>query len=263
MAEYLRPEEPAKPKSNQVFLGLALMFFFFVGFAILWPMGGSTREDAKKAACLSNMKQWGTSILIYAEDFDDHLPLESASESGAGWAGRLSAYSPKGGGSISLCPTEFTDSGGTEKVGDFSRMSYAMNRNLRPFTLPKIENPKMTVMLFEVNGARAKIGIPDEGVGLKGECWPVSPVGAGVVGDLVDSVGKCSPTRVSAVYATGRFEGSATGRTADAMPGRHKDYACYLLADLHAVSRKPKDVWVGPIGKVDQNETPQVTFGAK
>jgi prepilin-type N-terminal cleavage/methylation domain-containing protein/prepilin-type processing-associated H-X9-DG protein len=42
--------------------------------AILFPVFAKARERAKAANCLSNLKQIGTSITMYADDNDDQLP---------------------------------------------------------------------------------------------------------------------------------------------------------------------------------------------
>src|SRR5438128_6726307 len=42
--------------------------------AILFPVFARAREQARKASCLSNLRQIGTGILMYAQDFDDVLP---------------------------------------------------------------------------------------------------------------------------------------------------------------------------------------------
>ena len=43
--------------------------------AILFPVFGKARENGRKAACGSNMKQIGAAILQYTSDYDEHLPL--------------------------------------------------------------------------------------------------------------------------------------------------------------------------------------------
>lgn len=43
--------------------------------AILFPVFGSAREKARQTSCLSNMKQWGTAILQYVQDYDETYPL--------------------------------------------------------------------------------------------------------------------------------------------------------------------------------------------
>lgn len=42
---------------------------------ILMPVLGRARESARRAACLSNLRQVHQSFLLFAEEFDDHVPL--------------------------------------------------------------------------------------------------------------------------------------------------------------------------------------------
>ena len=42
--------------------------------AILFPVFAQAREKARQTACLSNMKQIGTGIMMYIQDFDEMYP---------------------------------------------------------------------------------------------------------------------------------------------------------------------------------------------
>jgi prepilin-type N-terminal cleavage/methylation domain-containing protein/prepilin-type processing-associated H-X9-DG protein len=46
--------------------------------AILFPVFAQARSKARQAACLSNMKQIGTGLMLYAQDYDETLPGNSA-----------------------------------------------------------------------------------------------------------------------------------------------------------------------------------------
>jgi prepilin-type N-terminal cleavage/methylation domain-containing protein len=43
--------------------------------AILFPVFARARENARRASCLSNMKQVGLGVLQYAQDYDEKLPF--------------------------------------------------------------------------------------------------------------------------------------------------------------------------------------------
>jgi prepilin-type N-terminal cleavage/methylation domain-containing protein/prepilin-type processing-associated H-X9-DG protein len=43
--------------------------------AILFPVFARARERARQTACLSNMKQIGTSLMMYTQDFDEMYPM--------------------------------------------------------------------------------------------------------------------------------------------------------------------------------------------
>jgi prepilin-type processing-associated H-X9-DG protein len=42
--------------------------------AILFPVFGKAREKARTASCQSNLKQIGTALQMYSQDYDEHLP---------------------------------------------------------------------------------------------------------------------------------------------------------------------------------------------
>ncbi|MFA0760955.1 MAG: hypothetical protein HZLCBSQH_001058 [Candidatus Fervidibacterota bacterium] len=49
--------------------------------AILFPVFSAAREKARQTQCLSNMKNWGTAVLQYAQDYDERLPAVTCSDS--------------------------------------------------------------------------------------------------------------------------------------------------------------------------------------
>ena len=52
--------------------------------AILFPVFAQAREKARMTACLSNMKQIGTALTMYAQDYDETLPLNDYVGNGLG-----------------------------------------------------------------------------------------------------------------------------------------------------------------------------------
>ena len=42
--------------------------------AILFPVFAQAREQARRATCLSNQKQLGHALTMYAQDYDEQLP---------------------------------------------------------------------------------------------------------------------------------------------------------------------------------------------
>lgn len=43
--------------------------------AILFPVFARARENARRTSCISNGKQIGLALMMYAQDYDDNLPL--------------------------------------------------------------------------------------------------------------------------------------------------------------------------------------------
>jgi prepilin-type N-terminal cleavage/methylation domain-containing protein/prepilin-type processing-associated H-X9-DG protein len=67
--------------------------------AILFPVFAQAREKARVAACLSNVKQLGLGLQMYAQDYDETLPIHTADianflapNAAANWAKGLSPY---------------------------------------------------------------------------------------------------------------------------------------------------------------------------
>src|SRR6187401_2471405 len=50
--------------------------------AILFPVFAQARAKARQSACLSNMKQLGTGLTMYAQDWDETLPLNDYNGNG-------------------------------------------------------------------------------------------------------------------------------------------------------------------------------------
>ena len=46
--------------------------------AILFPVFARARENARKSTCQSNLKQWGTGAMMYAQDYDERFPKHGA-----------------------------------------------------------------------------------------------------------------------------------------------------------------------------------------
>ncbi|MEM6551391.1 MAG: DUF1559 domain-containing protein [Planctomycetota bacterium] len=79
--------------------------------AILLPALQSARNAAKRANCLSNMKQLGTMINIYANDYDGKPPLAGSDGStfwhAQGWASRLALHLDPGGFELNPAGTKW------------------------------------------------------------------------------------------------------------------------------------------------------------
>src|SRR5689334_25106138 len=65
--------------------------------AILFPVFARARENARRTACLSNLKQLGLAFIQYSQDYDESFPMGNISGSsglhlGYGWASRVYPY---------------------------------------------------------------------------------------------------------------------------------------------------------------------------
>ena len=85
----------AKPLQN-AFTLIELLFVVTIIFllsAVLFPVFSRVREKARSTSCLSNCKQIGLAIMMYAQDSDETLPHQwwhaADCETPLGWAIRI------------------------------------------------------------------------------------------------------------------------------------------------------------------------------
>src|SRR4051812_21664015 len=50
--------------------------------AILFPVFAQARDKARQATCLSNCKQMGLALMMYAQDYDETFPASRRASSG-------------------------------------------------------------------------------------------------------------------------------------------------------------------------------------
>ena len=53
--------------------------------ALLLPVFGRARENARRSSCLSNLKQIGIGFLQYTQDFDENYPMTSMTSAATSW----------------------------------------------------------------------------------------------------------------------------------------------------------------------------------
>ncbi|MDR3707928.1 MAG: DUF1559 domain-containing protein [Capsulimonadaceae bacterium] len=92
--------------------------------AILFPVFATAREKARQTSCASNMKQLGTAVIQYVQDYDEHLPsgtspsngYNGTNPAGVGWAGQIYPYIKSK--AAFTCPSDTTQA---------PNISYSMN----------------------------------------------------------------------------------------------------------------------------------------
>jgi len=139
--------------------------------AILFPVFARAREKARQSSCLSNMKQIGLAVLMYAQDYDERIPLQYHNSGGepaltltqpggrSVWYVYIEPYLKNR--QILECPSSeydyfyVQDSGGSVKVYD-PALGYGWNYMMcyiQPVKLALIMEPASTIMLCEQSGA--------------------------------------------------------------------------------------------------------------
>src|ERR1051325_2283873 len=53
--------------------------------AILFPVFAKAREKARQAGCLSNLKQLGSAVMMYMQDYDEQFPFVLDWSGNWGW----------------------------------------------------------------------------------------------------------------------------------------------------------------------------------
>jgi len=255
--------------------------------AILFPVFAQAREKARQVSCLSNMKQLGTALLMYVQDYDEQFPSGSKLSFpngpgtinpvnyGVGWAGQIYPYTKSA--QIVKCPDDSTSSvnaqNGTEALYP---NSYVFNRNIaiNPADA-SMDAPATTVGLAEVKGDQADVTAGDE-IGLSTNLpLSFSAAGDGLNVLAATAVNTAVPAvQGNALYDTGVLGGySYDGTTGKIVPwptyfntsqlkGRHSEGAVYFLADGHAKYFKPGGVSPGFNALATTNVQDQVNYYA-
>lgn len=245
--------------------------------AILFPVFQKVRENARRTACLSNMKQLGLGITQYEQDFDEKSPNGwDPYGRASGWAWQVYPYIKSVG--VFQCPDD-------SAVGP-KASSYGMNRNLggrqaQPggtrggaggLSISEYNSPAKTVLFFEVANSNKywdltlndpTNGSADNSNGDNGK----SPSGDGI-GEGYDPCGAgCTDGGTSTAgdgnlkYATGYMQNSNKNGQFTAPTGRHSDGSNFLLADNHAKFLRGTSVSAGGANATAANCTGGAPYG--
>jgi len=135
--------------------------------AILFPVFARARENARRASCLSNLKQIGLGAMMYVQDYDEKYPMsyivtaQTPSPTGsAPWAGGVwfweeILYPYTKSKQIYFCPS----AGVTTTVPYWG--NYGANQSIFPgagflagttVSMASVESPSQTYMLMDAGG---------------------------------------------------------------------------------------------------------------
>ncbi len=97
---------------------LVVIAIIAIPAAILFPVFGRARENARRSSCQSNLKQIGLGFAQYAQDYDERFPMNrvvGATSTPYGWADSIQPYLKSY--QIFQCPSE-PNGPGTNPNGD-------------------------------------------------------------------------------------------------------------------------------------------------
>lgn len=125
--------------------------------AILFPVFAQAREAARRSACTSNMKQVALAITMYAQDYDEVLPVQGDPANPAGdvanyaasplavWINAAQPYAKNAG--IWWCPSATRHSGAPPNGASDS--NYWYNGQASGKALAAIQRPAESVLFVE------------------------------------------------------------------------------------------------------------------
>ena len=89
-----RPKSALRSRSAAFTLVELLVVIAIIAIlaAILFPVFARARENARRASCLSNLKQIGLAYMQYAQDYDERYPLASQPTAPTSWTDIVQPY---------------------------------------------------------------------------------------------------------------------------------------------------------------------------
>jgi len=116
-------------KVRSAFTLIELLVIIAILAAILFPVFARARENARRSACQSNMKQIGLGFLQYAQDYDESFPYgNNISGAKAHWVEPIMPYVKSQ--QLFVCPSDSTTPDMSGGVVTNGVLSYAANRNV-------------------------------------------------------------------------------------------------------------------------------------
>ena len=176
--------------------------------AILFPVFAKAREAARKTSCINNLKQMGTGVAMYSQDYDESLPMV------------------RGGGNF---------------VGN-NNCGAGKSGTWRMAIQPYVKNTQIYACPSNTSGLSAEDNLPGHyawattgGNGPQGDgfSWGCGPNQNTKLAEIQDPA-----EQVNVVEWTNGNPDACSGCTASMFCG-HSGVVNYLLADTHAKAMKP------------------------
>lgn len=187
--------------------------------AILFPVFARARENARRASCLSNLKQIGLGVMMYAQDYDGTFPYSRMNDTGVSimWWETLQPYIKST--QVFTCPSSRHDGQ--------TALNYGMNRLVAPETSSYVV--PAAVKLAALDASSMTYLIMDAGRWNVTPTQAANPVHSGYIpgaGDVLGLTPAACTGETTGYYARSYFY-------ADCMHGRHFDGDNMGFADGH------------------------------
>ena len=195
--------------------------------AILFPVFGRARENARRSSCQSNLKQIALGFAQYTQDYDEKYPIGRADNEDGAWARTLQPYLKSA--QIFQCPSE--TNGPDLIAGQWGFSDYWTNRNLCGFASGGYNDNPVSLSISALNASSLVVlmgdGARDDNAGIA-----AGVDDAGRPGYIRGGVQPVNP--------------NATGNSA--WFNRHLEGANYAFADGHVKWLRPNKITNGTTG---------------
>jgi len=213
--------------------------------AILFPVFAQAREKARQITCLSNMKQLGTTLVMYVQDYDEIMPptqggllTDPRIPNGdlilrpTYGLSRITPYLKNSG--VFLCPSDRATRMWIELDGRPERFSYFANNNVGVGPHPFNNSPSLGWGVFQSGAGRsiAEVTAPADTVAITERDGREPDEHMNAPNDFriwIPGISRVDPTQ---------------GRSTN----RHSGGSNHIYADGHAKWEKPERMYAGRNG---------------